>query len=423
MKPVQLRCLGLLLWRVAGLQALRRGLPLYFGLIVLATVVLNDNGLEPKTVVAASTSSSGTLLLAYAIWIVASYNTMRTLFHTEQATFVRWLPASGHAVAALLWSMAIALQLPWVVLWGVGAGWVSGMGAGCAALGLTFTFFGGRRPLRRWLAGLAILLSLLWLPSAGGWGSSLLCGVSLVASLHNAWSVWSWPPTKRAANNSLKHVRSPLLGITAAQLLLCYRGVKTQFLWGNDCALAALPIAASGLDGRWQTHHERASMPVAFVSLAIVVMSLTLTRAVLRQEREVAWLYAAAGTSSVARRLGNQLAITLPVVVVSLVYCTLVGVVAELPWLEWTWMALQAVSIGGVVAAFCYHLSRGLLRQTARDARHLLVLGIASMVFAIFVPIYWSQATWHLALPLSLGLTSFVFLPVDRRSAFLGSPS
>src|SRR5690242_10609465 len=111
-----------LVFRSSGPAALKVGLPLYFAIGILATVIFAPRGLDASTVVARAEHSVVARFLMLSAWCVATAPVVRAILSTETNLFLRALPLARWHLLTWLGALMFMAELPWAVLWTRGGG-------------------------------------------------------------------------------------------------------------------------------------------------------------------------------------------------------------------------------------------------------------------------------------------------------------
>ncbi|HUH01494.1 MAG TPA: hypothetical protein VML75_05825, partial [Kofleriaceae bacterium] len=158
---------SLVMLRAVGEPVARAVLPVYAGLGLVGAVVLGPTGLTPETVVAVETQSAAARLVLWAVWLTGSAAAVREALLAEKMVYFRSLPVSAGLHLGVSLGLALAVQLPWMALFGVGGGWLAAVRAGAlgAAAGalLAVGARGGIEVIARGV-GLAAIGAMLWHP-------------------------------------------------------------------------------------------------------------------------------------------------------------------------------------------------------------------------------------------------------------------
>ncbi|MFY0537621.1 hypothetical protein [Nannocystis pusilla] len=101
----------------AGAEALRRGLPVYVGLLAVGGLLFGGNGLSAKTVVEGAEASPLARALLWGAWLVALTPTMAALWQTKSSLWLRSLPAPRTWHLAILVGLSIVAESMWTILW------------------------------------------------------------------------------------------------------------------------------------------------------------------------------------------------------------------------------------------------------------------------------------------------------------------
>jgi hypothetical protein len=109
--------------RAVVAPAMRRALGLWVGVGIVAAALFGPTGLRPHDVTALALGDIGVGVGLVATWVLLVVPVVRGLVRGDAAAYLRSLPGPRRATVAALVGVALAaLQLPWLVLWVVGAG-------------------------------------------------------------------------------------------------------------------------------------------------------------------------------------------------------------------------------------------------------------------------------------------------------------
>jgi hypothetical protein len=147
MREARWRPLVRALSATAGRAAVQRALPLYLGVLITASVLLEGNGVRPADVVARALDRPGERLLLYVAWAVVSLPALRALLTTPSSFFLGTLPVARWRLLAVQCAGVLVAQAPWAYLWLRGGGLGVGMAAVAAAVaGGALVLTGCERP-------------------------------------------------------------------------------------------------------------------------------------------------------------------------------------------------------------------------------------------------------------------------------------
>jgi len=294
--------------RLAATETLPRVAPLWLALGLVASVIFGGNGMHPRTVIRAM---DGALVARAALWVawvaavraaVAAGVRARGLGPLGALPVGRGLRAAPHALVAAL------AQLPWAVLFAVGAGGARAIAATSTAAGLALV--GATRPRRviEALAQAALLAVALtppaWLPS---WGAAAIAVAALAVA---AESAVRWAPDRAATERRARlGGRSAAVVLGRAHLVALGRGYLAGL--GRAALVVALLAAVAGLAAA--NNHLGAMTALGRVSLALASAGAALAGGgaalfLMRSERQARWLLDATGTDERVRARATMLA-------------------------------------------------------------------------------------------------------------------
>jgi hypothetical protein len=170
--------------RSSGPRALQVGLPLYFAVGIVATVVFATSGLDASTVVRRAEGAVLARLVLVLAWTVAALPVMRGILSAESNLFLRSAPIARWQIVVWLGVLMFVGELPWVALWTRGGGVMSGLGATLTVLALHACILA-----RVWTtidAALATATCVAWL-SGPPWVRTAVAAITSVIALPRAW--------------------------------------------------------------------------------------------------------------------------------------------------------------------------------------------------------------------------------------------
>jgi hypothetical protein len=119
--------------RVVGAAAARRAIPVWAGLGVVAAIVFGGTGMHAGDVTMMARGEpvvgAGLMLL----WLILVAPVGAAMIEPRATAWLRALPGRRAVRGAVTAAIAIAVQGPWILLWGLGVGPLAGAGAGVLA--------------------------------------------------------------------------------------------------------------------------------------------------------------------------------------------------------------------------------------------------------------------------------------------------
>src|SRR5262249_10935586 len=116
----------------SGVSAFRRAAPLYFGIMIVSTILFAGNGMRTADVVQLARTSLGFRLGLWGAWLVAAIPVTHALLEAPTTWALRALPVPRWHFWAIHGAHLAAAETPWLVLWGRGGG----VGAAAVAVSL-----------------------------------------------------------------------------------------------------------------------------------------------------------------------------------------------------------------------------------------------------------------------------------------------
>jgi hypothetical protein len=150
--------------RVVGEAAMRRALPVWAGVAVLAGVVMGGNGMHPSALTGAALGSWRFGAGLALTWLVLVVPAARAMLDPALTAYLRALPGPRGGRRAVSAAVLLAVQAPWAALWWIGEGPAAGSAAaaGGAAVAAAVAELAGRVrwPHRapRWRGGLGAVI-------------------------------------------------------------------------------------------------------------------------------------------------------------------------------------------------------------------------------------------------------------------------
>lgn len=288
----------------SGAAGLRRGLPVYVGLLAFAGQLFGGHGLAPETVVDGARTSALARALLWCGWLVLLTPTLAALWLTPTSFWLRSLPVPrGWHLAVLVGFSALAESL-WALLWGLGGGPVAAMGALGGALAGHGALLARPRGWRGIALVLAVVAGLLLAPP------EVLAFATWPLGLVMLRAAWLAAPSRAGSAGGLRGggARAPTLAL--ALLLSLVRGQATAL--GRGALLMALATAAAWLAGQTNAVGDLAGLQVylcGFMVPAALMTGSAVSGPLLQCEGGALWLLQTAGASGQTRVTAMTLAL------------------------------------------------------------------------------------------------------------------
>ncbi|MDI1450563.1 hypothetical protein [Polyangium sp. 6x1] len=277
--------------------------PLLLGIFILATVLFGPNGMSTPEALAVMRASPTLMTVLWAGWLVLGLPAARAALVPPSGTYLRWLPAPRLVFHLAGGACALAVEAPWMLLFGRGEGLLSGVTAGLAALAghaLASTRpWGAQEALAAAGVGLAVFTR----------NPPLAFGAALLAACLAVPAAFRRAPEAAAGTNRGLWARSPLGALASTFVLGVLRGEPGVV--GRALALAALAGLVLPLAARGHDLEADASIGALALGLAAIALAPGLSgaaAAVVRAERAASWLCDATGTPPRTRALAAALA-------------------------------------------------------------------------------------------------------------------
>lgn len=380
-----------LVTRSSGPRALAVGLPLYFAIGVLATVIFAPSGLDASTVVVRAERSAATRFILLLSWCVGTLPAVRALVSVDTNLPLRTLPLPRWQLIAWLGALILVAELPWFVLWARGGGVVTGVAATLIALALHLGFVARVRTAMD--AGLLALTCAAWLgplhfiplqvPQGGAGVTSItriVCGA--VAFLIALGRAWQRAPEHRADGLATDIGGSPPLALAVAYSLALFR--RHGAALARAAAIVAIGMGWTFLAARNDGIQRGGTDRVLRLAISGWIPSCILAVAtplgpMLRTERAAEWVLDACGTSVIQRRAATTGLAAAMGGAAGLLAGAWLGIAMGSEW-DLRWAAMPTLAVAGALlsagAAIC---ARWAVRDEGADARRLL-LALAALI-------------------------------------------
>jgi hypothetical protein len=291
------------IWPRLGPRVVRLGAAL--GLAV--AVLFGGNGVHPADVMRIIDIGWGASVGVWLIWLVPVAHVTRAIWEVPETLYLRTLPLSRRALVAVPATLLLAVEAPWAILFGLGAGPAAGLRALAAAAGTHALLFARVRGLRDALAALALAPAIVLGRPRDAATTLAMTAAAVLGALAAVLTAWD-----RAAERRRPRVIRWVRGLAAANLAaivrqegaLLWRGLLLTGAGGGIALLAARNNAVT------------AAAAVTRLALAVGAALLTATlagpaAATLRLDERDGWLLDLAGAPLRRRRRAAAAAVAL----------------------------------------------------------------------------------------------------------------
>lgn len=381
----------------AGRSAFQRAAPLYFAIVVVASILFSPQGMRAQDVITLGGRSLAFRLTLLGLWLLAATPAARAVLHEPALLILRSLPVPRWHFHLSQGMLLFLVESPWFALHLRGAGVLSGIAA--AGMAMAAHLFIVARP-RRIFEGLAALLILVAavqpLPAP-----YLLIGAVLLMPL--GFRAAFLRAAERSAYAGPPLVRGPaLIALGMAYLLTLWRGHGALLLRALLLSLLGVAISTLALRNNQILETElRATVLLGVLSAPLLLGACGLAGPVLRSEQQASWLLEICGLRGARRVLGT----VLPVALFTTLLGTLAGIgvgwlLAGTPQLLLrlgTGAFLQGAAIGVIASTGLRFTQRG----DKKDSDRLLLL-ILFLIFCaalltwvlheVVIGAYWAAA-------------------------------
>ncbi len=358
-----------LLARTSGAAALRRALPTYLGLFVVAVILFAGNGVRSSDVVALARASPPTRLGLLAAWLLLALPAARALIAAPSAFLIRAWPIPRARLLAITTAMLVLVELPWLLLWFKGGGVVAGLAATALALG------GHGLLLARPRGSAEVAAALLWLVGVAILSRTALALLAsmpaLVLAVRRAFIAAPEGIGLRRTGRWVRGGRSRVVAIAQTHLATIARAQRPALLRAVWCAAGGALVA--GLAAANNGIAEPARVRAIWRTMAVLAVgwgAAGLVGGIQRVERQAVWLLTVHGVTSITRRLGAAL----PLGVLGAVLGASAGAVLGhfSPVRAAAALALDGALAGLAGATAAAFAGRWASRGTGRDSARLL---------------------------------------------------
>lgn len=368
----------------AGRSAAQRALPLYLGLWIVASVLLEGNGMRPAELVQSWLRSPADRALAYGVWTIVSLPAIRALLTAPSSFFLRTLPVPRWQVLTCLEAGMLLAELPWAYLWLRGGGLALGLAHVSAALAIATLLLTRLAHPRLALAAALLLLALV---GPAPWPLLLL--VSVPAAALGTRAVWLRAPEPVARRDHSWSAASPGAALAICHGLSLWRRARTQLLRSLTFTLLALLVSYFAIrNNRPGSDPALLTWALATLSPALLLAAASLAGPLLRSEDQLRWLLAVCGTPAATLRVARAAPLAAAGGVLASLHALALGTALALqPALRallW-WSALGAALL---LAPLVLGIARWALRGDGNDSGRL-VLGVGLALLGTSLALVW----------------------------------
>jgi hypothetical protein len=363
------------LWVSAGRAAVARALPLYFAVLIGASVLFEGSGVRPADVVQATGKSLGQRLLLYLVWTLVSLPALRALLATPASFFLRTLPVARWRMWTV-WGAALLLaELPWAYLWLRGGGLGTGLAAIAGALGAGTLALTRLEQRSERSAALALALALCAPPF---W--PLLLAVSAPAAALGAQRVWLRAPEPRASSGNGRIAGGPLRALAVSHTLVLWRQARAQLSRAGALLLLALAAGYFGVKNtRPVSTAELLGLCSALLAPALILGGASMCGPLLRSEAQLRWLLDVCGMPARSRWLARLAPLALLLLGLALLHGIALAMLLRLPAPVTALLALLEALAALLLSSLLLEVARWALRGDGSDSGRLL-LGVGSLL-------------------------------------------
>lgn len=297
--------------RALGASALRsvtgRSLALYLGIgAVAGWLFAPPNGMRAVDVTAAAALTWQLRLGLWGAWLVAATPVAHALLELSPTFSLRALPLPRWYFWLIHGGLLLIAELPWLLLWGRGAGWLTGIAATlAAAAGHALIVARLRRP-REIVAAALLGTAIVW-----PWPTLLLLPVALGAGMVGVATAWGRAP-ERGAWFGWRHVDQvggpAPLALLLAYLAMVRRGSAAVLIRGLMAMLLGAGMAilvVRNNEALAKTHMTTvAALSLGMGAALLSVGATSVASPIALAERRDRWLLDTTGTSGDVRVLG-----------------------------------------------------------------------------------------------------------------------
>jgi len=401
----------------AGRAAVQRALPLYLGVIITASVLLEGSGVRPADVVASALERRGERLLLYAAWIVVSLPALRALLTTPSSFFLRSLPLARWRVLAVQCAGVLVAEAPWAYLWLRGGGFGVGTAAVAAAVaGAALVLSGVERASERVAA--LVLASALCV----GCDWPLLLGLSAPIASLGVRRVWLRAPELRGVRRARSWVGGPpVVGLASSYGLVLWRQARAQWIRAAGLALLALVAAYFAVKNtRAASADQLLGLSLSLLSPALILGGAGLSGPLLRVEAQLGWLLAVSGVSQRTEQLARLTPLALSGLSFASLHAGALGLGLAVPLRLGLLLLLLEAAAAVLLSLLVLGVARWAIRGDGSDASRLL-FGVGGLLLGAIASLVWFGSVAMLGWTPLAALAASERRPKQRPALALGS--
>lgn len=411
----RLAALFALVAHTAGRRAVQRAAPLYFAILVAASIIFSPVGMRAADVTKMAADSRGFRVALWGLWLLASAPAARTLLGEPSLGFLRSLPVPRWQIVLPQAVLLFVAELPMVALFGRGHSLLAGLASGLYAMAAHGLYCAR---LRRWyeLVAAGALLGLLLVPAP----FALVLFAALVVLLLALPAAWVRAPERDTGSpRALLSARGPaVLALAMAYVLTLWRGhaaLLTRFalLVVAASVVTALAILNNGI----ALPGPRAVVSIGVLAAPMLLGAAGIAAPVLRSERQSEWLLASAGTSGPLRVAAALLAIAGPATLFGILHAVLLGWLLAAPPVLMLRLGLGAAATGATLAVIAGGCVRAAQRGDKRDGERLFLWMLLCIPGAALTTYLFQEtvlAFWLLAATIAAARQASGLLPRGR---------
>ena len=290
--------------RTSGAAALRRALPTYLGLFVIAVILFAGYGVRSSDVVALALGSPPTRVALLAAWLLLALPAARALIAAPSAFLIRTWPIPRARLLGVTTAMLVLVESPWLLLWFKGGGVVAGLAATAIALGGHGLLLARPRGAAEIAAALLWLIAIAILPRLAA--ALLAAAPAVVLAVRRAFIAAPEQIGVRRARRWVRAGRSAVVALAQMHLATIVRAQRPALLralWfaAGGALFAGLAAANNGIGDLARVRAIWRTMAV----LAIGWGAAGLVGGVQGVERQAAWLLEVHGVTAHHKTTGR----------------------------------------------------------------------------------------------------------------------
>ncbi len=298
-RPQPFTVLARVLTRAAGPPALLRAVPPFMALLLASAVVFGGSGMRAADLCAAVGSSLPVRAAVWAAWLLLTAPAARAIVETPTTFFLRALPVPPWQFWLVHGAHLLVLQTPWILLFTLGAGPLSGVAQGLAATAASALLVA--RPVRLGEIGAALALGAALAAGAPPWLTAPIAVGSGAVAVAAAW-VRAPERAARAGASRVAGSAPFALALALAAVLgrrdgiTLVRGVVAAVVGGLVLGFAIRNNAVTEVATREELVLVAGAIPLALATAGAGVK-------LLETERGLTWLLLTTGASARLRGL------------------------------------------------------------------------------------------------------------------------